>query len=76
MITIEPLVRVHIRDDRETALAFQEWCLRTRPQILSAGRDGGCGPDFHVGYYSPEDEPRIRTWFAERASHRHGEEPR
>jgi hypothetical protein len=64
MVTIEPMVMVHIRDDREIVLAFQEWCLRVRPQVLSAGRHGGSGGDFHVGYYSTEDEARIRAWFA------------
>jgi hypothetical protein len=62
------MVMVHIRDDRETTIAFQEWCLSTRPQILSAGRHGSASGDSCCGYYSVEDESRIREWFAERAA--------
>lgn len=65
-VRIEPMVMVHIRDDRETTIAFQEWCLSTRPQILSAGRHGSASGDSCCGYYSVEDEPRIRAWFAAR----------
>lgn len=75
MTTIRHVVMIHIQDDRETVLAFQEWCLKTRPQVLTAGRHGGCGGDFHVGYYASEDEPRIRAWFAERATGQSSEEP-
>ena len=67
-VRIEPMVMVHIRDDRETTIAFQEWCLSTRPQILSAGRHGSASGDSCCGYYSVEDERRIREWFAERAA--------
>lgn len=64
-VDIKPLVMVHIRDDRETAMAFQEWCLRTRPPVLSAGRHGSVSGDSCCGYYAAEDEPRIRAWLAE-----------
>ncbi len=68
--TLQPLVRVHIQDTRDTmgsdwsglCTRFSEWAYKNRILYVKGESSGGGA---FTAYYLPADAERIRAWLAE-----------
>ncbi len=63
-------VLVHVENDRETAIAFQEWLLKRNRETLGRHFGDGhfisCGGQHYVGFFDDVDAFEIVAWLNER----------